>query len=218
MGVSRWLLSGLVWVCGVLPLGAAPLRVACIGDSITFGAFLPDRDVESYPARLQALSNGRLATTNLGVSGHTLIKAGKLSWWNSPAFDQAVAFQPEAVVIMLGTCDVVEPDKLAGYESDLHALVDCLSALPSAPRIWLATPPPIPTLRQWKLNWRLNHRVIPAIRRVAQTRQIPVIDVHAALRGRADLFPDNLHPDAEGAAIIARAAWDALRSDAAALP
>lgn len=201
-----------------MPLRAVPLRVACIGDSITFGAFLPNRDVTSYPARLQALSDGRLATTNLGASGHTLIKAGKLSWWNSPALAQAVEFQPEAVVIMLGTCDVVEPEKLAGYETDLHALVDYFSALPSAPCIWLATPPPIPTVRQWKLNWRLNYHVIPAILRVAQTRRIPVIDVNAALHGRADLFPDHLHPDAEGASIIAHAVWDALHPLVAAPP
>lgn len=209
MRTGWWI--ALAWAAGLGSALAAPLRVACIGDSITFGAYLPRRETEAYPARLETLSEGLIATTNLGVSGHTLIKAGRLSWWNSPAFAQAAAYRPDAVVVMLGTCDVVEPEKLAAYESDLGTLVDHFKALPSRPRVWLATPPPIPTLRQWKLNRRLNRHVIPAIHRVARTHRAQVIDVNAALRGRADLFPDDLHPNAAGADLIARTVWEALR-------
>ena len=209
MRTGWWI--GLVWAVSLGSTAAAPVRVACVGDSITFGAYLPRRETEAYPARLETLSDGQLATTNLGVSGHTLIKAGRLSWWNSPAFAQAAAYRPDAVVVMLGTCDVVEPEKLAAYESDLGVLVDHFTALPSNPRVWLATPPPMPTLRQWKLNRRLNQHVIPAIRRVARTHGAQVIDVNAALRGRADLFPDDLHPNAAGADLIARTVWESMR-------
>ena len=209
--MKKWLATGLVLAWGAARLDAAPFRVACVGDSITFGAYLPQRDVESYPARLQALANGAMVVTNLGDSGHTLIKAGRLSWWNSTAFNRLADFQPDAVVVMLGTCDIAEPDKLGAYESDLCALVDHFASLASKPRVWLATPPPIPALRKWKLNWRLNHRVIPAIRRVAQRPSVAVIDVNAALRGRPELFPDDLHPNAEGADVIARTVWESMR-------
>ncbi len=195
-----------------MSLRAAPIRVACVGDSITFGAYIPDRETAAYPARLQTLSNGRLVTTNLGVSGHTLIKAGKQSWWHSSAFAEAATFRPDVVVIMLGTCDTAEPEKLEAFESDLNALLDYFTSFPSAPRILMATPPPIPTLRQWKLNWRLKHRIIPSIHHVSQTRNTPVIEVNAALQGRPDLFPDAIHPNAEGAAIIAQTVWDSLRA------
>ena len=42
-------------------LSREPLRVACIGDSITYGDQLADRDSQSYPAVLQRLSQGRFA-------------------------------------------------------------------------------------------------------------------------------------------------------------
>ena len=122
--MKKWMFAGVVLAWGAAHLDAAPLRVACVGDSITFGAYLPQRESESYPARLEAFACGAIVVTNLGDSGHTLVKAGRLSWWNSPAFQRLADFQPDAVVVMLGTCDVVEPDKLGAYESDLRALVD----------------------------------------------------------------------------------------------
>lgn len=213
-----WWWIGLVLASGLDSIAAAPVRVACVGDSITFGAYLPRREAEAYPAQLQSLSGEWIATTNLGVSGHTLIKAGRMSWWNSPAFACATAYQPDAVVVMLGTCDVVEPEKLVDYETDLGSLVDHFKSLPSHPRVWLATPPPIPRLRQWKLNRRLNQRIIPAIRRVAQTHGATVIDVNAALHGRRGLFADDLHPNAKGADLIARTVWEALREALPAAP
>ncbi len=209
--MKKWMFAGVVLAWGAAHLDAAPLRVACVGDSITFGAYLPQRESESYPARLEAFACGAIVVTNLGDSGHTLVKAGRLSWWNSPAFQRLADFQPDAVVVMLGTCDVVEPDKLGAYESDLRALVDHFASLASKPRVWLATPPPIFSLRLWKLNWRLNHRVVPAMRRVAQRPSVAVIDVNAALRGRPELFPDDLHPNAEGADVIARTVWESMR-------
>jgi len=202
----------LACVAHAAALEAAPLRVACVGDSITYGAFIPDRENASYPALLQTLSGGKILVTNLGASGHTLVKTGKLSWWNSPAFAESAAFAPDVVVIMLGTCDVAEPEKLNDYEPDLNALLDHFAGLPSSPRILVATPPPVTTIREWKLNWRLNHRIIPAIRRTCKVRNIPVVDVNSAFQGRHHLIPDALHPNAEGAAIIARTVLDALQS------
>jgi acyl-CoA thioesterase I len=53
--------------------------------------------------------------------------------------------------------------------------------------------------------------VVPMIQRVAADRRVAVIDLYAALRGRATLFPDGIHPNAEGARLIAETVARAIR-------
>ena len=50
------------------------IKVACIGDNITFGARLEDIDKEAYPARLQVLLGDHYYVDNCGVGGCTLIR------------------------------------------------------------------------------------------------------------------------------------------------
>ena len=52
---------------------SAPLRVACVGDSITYGDKLADRETQSYPAVLAQLAGGRFLTGNFGVNGATAL-------------------------------------------------------------------------------------------------------------------------------------------------
>src|SRR4051812_40315304 len=50
------------------------VRVACVGDSITFGSGIPDREHNAYPAQLANLLGDRYEVRNFGVSGATLLK------------------------------------------------------------------------------------------------------------------------------------------------
>lgn len=54
----------------------APVKVACIGDSITYGLGLEDRDRDSYPAQLQRLLGAEYQVGNFGKSGATLLRHG----------------------------------------------------------------------------------------------------------------------------------------------
>ena len=127
-----------------LAFARPPLRVACIGDSITYGAELPDRATQSYPAVLERLAAGRFVVGNFGVNGATALE-GILcrSWTDTLACRDALVFAPDLVVAMLGINDLAFPDRLARYPADLRALVARFQRLPSAPRIFLCTLTPI---------------------------------------------------------------------------
>ena len=62
----------------VITVAAAPvaaqekIRVACVGDSITFGSGIRDRQTNSYPAQLGRLLGEKWEARNFGVSGATL--------------------------------------------------------------------------------------------------------------------------------------------------
>ena len=45
---------------------------------------------------------------------------------------------------------------------------------------------------------------------IAKEEKIPVIKLHDALSNHADLFPDTIHPNAEGAKLIAQTVANAL--------
>ena len=48
---------GIFLVCLFITIqsfASEPIRVACIGNSITYGAFIPNREMNCYPAQLQA--------------------------------------------------------------------------------------------------------------------------------------------------------------------
>ena len=178
-----------------------PIKVACVGDSITQGVGTLHPDQESYPAQLQALQGSGWEVHNFGVGGRTLLrKADPLD------FGRALKFAPEVVVIALGTNDSKTAIWAAHKEefvADYVAAIKAFEALPGHPQVWACLPPPA-----FPGNWTITEEVIrdaviPAIKKAAETAGIQVIDLQTPLLGSASLFPDKVHPNAEGAKKIA---------------
>jgi acyl-CoA thioesterase I len=197
--------------CATHPSG--PVRVACVGDSITFGSGVEGRESNSYPAVLQRLLGGNFEVQNFGVSGATLLKKGDHPYWNEEAFKQATAFKPNIVVIKLGTNDSKPQNRtnIAEFASDLRAMVDHFVALETKPRIYLCLPVPV-FQTQWGINEEsVANEVIPAIKKVAAEKKLTVIDLHTALADKKEMFPDDVHPNAVGAKLIAQTIHAAIR-------
>lgn len=197
------------------PAFPAPVRVACLGDSITFGDRLPDRSAQSYPAVLSRLAQGRVATGNFGVNGATALDIPFRAWSDTRACQNALAFKPDIVVVMLGINDLAFPDRYARYPAALRDIVVRFQSLPSSPRVFLCTPTPIaPAEEQSQANRAIQDVLIPAIRAVAAETDAQLIDIHAVFPNRLDLLPDGLHPSPEGAELIARTVLAALEAPA----
>jgi lysophospholipase L1-like esterase len=83
----------------------SPIRVACIGDSITQGVGTANQDFHSYPAQLKRMMDPHWEVVGFGYSGATLVKSCKNTYHKTPMLERALRFQPDIVVIMLGTND-----------------------------------------------------------------------------------------------------------------
>ena len=189
----------------------SPLRIACVGDSITFGDQIANRARDAYPAVLERLSGSRFAVGNFGVNGATALPIPFRAWMDTPAARDALAFAPDAVVVMLGINDLAFPERYGDFPAALESIVRRFQALPSAPRLFVCTLTPIaPADRQEHANRLIRETMNPAIRAVAAQTGARVVDVSAVFPNRLDLLPDGLHPTPGGAEIVARAVLAAL--------
>ena len=178
-----------------------PVRVACIGDSITQRVGIHNPSEDSYPARLQALLGKNWDVRNFGAGGRTMLR-------KADAFDysSALQFNPDVVIIALGTND--SKTRIWGahqseFVDDYVAMVKAFQALPGHPRVWACLPPPA-----FPGNWGITEDVIrdgviPGIKKAAETTGVRLIDLHTPLLGNSSWFPDTVHPDETGAKRIA---------------
>lgn len=198
---------------------AFSIRVACVGDSITYGAKIQDKFLHSYPAQLQQLLGGHYLVKNFGASGYALQKNANFPYWDHPNFQESCDFQPDIVLIMLGTNDT-KPYNWTGVEpflSDLEDMVTHYQTLDSHPEIYLMTPATVFT-SQLKLNtpYKMQEDIADIISQeilsFGEEHQIPVIDIHETTRTHPEYFLlDGIHPDRAGAEAIARNAFSVIQ-------
>jgi lysophospholipase L1-like esterase len=181
-----------------------PIRVACVGDSLTRGTeytlFLWDH-----------LGSTNYLLSDFGVGGTTVSNTSEKPYTNQSAYVLAQNYQPNIVIIMLGTNDACEGvnETTASFVTDYKTLIGVFQALPTKPAIYLVEPPPIYNSTGLSNNL-LNSRVLPGIQTVAAQTGATLIDANTPLQNKADLFTDGVHPDADGAKIIADAIYAKL--------
>lgn len=206
------------------------LRVACIGNSITDGYGIDMCDVNSYPAQLQQRLGGDYAVMNCGNSARTLMNSGNLPFMKEPEWRDAKAWNPDVVVIKLGTNDskkFIWDEHGKEFAGDLQKMIDTLSAIkPNAqkdvkkakPRIMLCCPikgDHADTNEYGRCRDEvIKNEIIPIIRQVAKKNKLEVIDLYDVLTlGTDDFQRDRLHPTKKGAGKIAEAVAKKIKNE-----
>lgn len=189
-----------------------PVKIACVGNSITEG---PGRNhPDSYPLQLQKMLGKGYQVKNFGVSARTLLKTGDFPYWNEPQFQQVKKFQPDILIIKLGTNDS-KPQNWAHKNAFLDDYVEMIRIfkehMPDEGKVLLCLPAPV-----FEDNWGITEQVIveemiPLIREAARRTGAEIIDLHDSLESYAPLFPDGVHPDKEGAKMLAGTVANAIQ-------
>ena len=220
MCLARLTTVVLLWLCGASWAGAAT-NISCVGDSITAGVGVSYPNVDSYPARLQKLLGTNYLVSNYGLSGATLLKQGDTTYWYTNPWlfsrGRSSANAPNIVIIMLGSNDSKPQNWVYGtnFVSDYQALIATYVTnkfLPN-PRILICTPSPASN-NSININpGILATNISPLIRQLGTNLGLQVIDMQTLLAGHSEWFPDGIHPNVKGTAVMAAIVYTALLGD-----
>ena len=191
-------------------------RVACIGDSLTWGFSLPDPRRQSYPALLQKKLGTDYVVRNFGCNGASIRFDADLPYVDTMAYDESLAWNPDLVLLMLGSNDAMPWNwDAAVFRHDYERIVTSYSELPSRPRIILIAP--IRMFRVMGVTFgglspeTLEEGVRPVIREVAEESGLQCIDL-VDLFSDARYCYDGVHPNAEGVGMMAEAVFHCAAS------
>lgn len=199
-----------------LPMtGRDRIKVACVGNSVTYGYGLKDRAHDAYPVRLQAMLGDKYEVRNFGHSGATLLTQGHNPYVKLPEFRAALYFKADLVVIHLGLNDTDPrnwPHHADEFIPNYRALIDSFRVANPKAKIWICLMTPIfHDHPRFDSGTRLWHGLIQQrIRQIAATDNVGLIDLYTPLHSHPDLFPDALHPNPEGALILAKTVFGGL--------
>ncbi|MCF3109376.1 GDSL-type esterase/lipase family protein [Niabella sp. CC-SYL272] len=194
-----------------------PVRVACIGNSVTFGWGLNAPETTAYPSQLQQLLGATYIVKNFGHSGATVLSKGHNPYFRTRAFSNMMDFGPDIAVIHLGLNDT-DPRDFPGYRDeftpDYNRLIDTIKKKNPGVKIYICSLTPIFTGHSRFLSstftwyWELQEQ----IQNIAISNNLRIIDLHKVLHNRPDLFTDaaTLHPNESGAAMIAKTVYQHL--------
>lgn len=188
------------------------VRVACIGNSITFGAGIKNRSRDSYPSVLARMLGDNYWVKNFGVSARTMLNKGDHPYMNEPAYKNALAFNPNIVVIKLGTNDSKSFNwkYKADFMKDAQNMINAFKGLPSQPKIYLCYPSKAYLTGDGINDDIISKEIIPMIKKLAKKNDLSVIDLHTAMDGMPELFPDRIHPNEKGAQVMAKAVYQSI--------
>ena len=197
---------------------AGTIKVACVGDSVTYGYGISDKEHDSYPAQLQQMLGDGYEVRNFGHNGATLLRHGHRPYNTLEEYGQALEYKADIVIIHLGLNDT-DPRNWPHYAEefipDYHTLIEDFRRDNPDVRIWICKMTPI-MHGHWRFqsgtrDWHAAEQ--EAIVKVAEGAGTGLIDLYEPLFVRPDLFPDNLHPTPEGAGIIAKTVYGAITGD-----
>lgn len=204
-------------------------RIACIGNSITFGARLTQPETASYPAVLSRLltNNGyhHYEIKNFGIGGATVLRFGTPNLWR--ILDSLKYFPPDIVVIEAGTNETVGAPRLnwehiSEFEKDYSDYIATIKKINPDCQIIISSPldmvletKDLTQARKDDLSgrrpriWELRER----IRKIAATENVFFLDLTKPFKGKANLMTtmDGVHPNQDGYHFLATLVFNYLR-------
>ena len=192
------------------------IKVACVGDSTTYGHGTSNWPKNTYPAILQNLLGEGYHVNNYGVSSHAVQDTADRPYRNLEHYQESLAYDADFVVFMMGSNDSKPENWIDGehFREDLITLLDSygdaeiiLCTLPSA----FFTEKHTENVTSHDIQPKIVDEIAQITREVAAEKGCILIDIHAlTAQHREWISEDGVHPSNEGAAAIAQEVYNIL--------
>ena len=216
--MKKYLILGLFLLITCCFYAQDKIKVACVGNSITYGTGVAEREKNAYPVKLQQMLGNKYEVGNFGKPGATLLNKGHRPYIQQQEYKDALAFAGDIVVIHLGINDT-DPRNWPNYRDefigDYRSLMQSFREVNPKTRFILARMTPLSDRHfRFESGTRDWHAEIQkAIECVAKAEGVQLIDFHEPLYSYPYILEDAVHPNAEGAAILAKTVYEGITGD-----
>ena len=189
------------------------IKVALVGDSVTYGHSIKNWPKNNYPALLSENLGDKYCVKSYGVSGSTVQPDGDQPYNKTKAYTWSHEYEADIIVLMLGSNDS-KPENWKGAEKfreEYQKLLDSYKQAENEPTILICTPPTAyypegvtEGLSNYDIQPAIIEDIAEIVKDIAKENNCMLINVNDLTDDRRDLFGnDNVHPNNKGAQAIA---------------
>ncbi|MGT2715348.1 DUF459 domain-containing protein [Streptococcus respiraculi] len=198
----------------VLTIGNGAIKVATVGDSLTYGYGLEDRERDAYPSILAEKLGNHYQVSNFGLSGRSLQSTSDYPYLQEKNAQLSLESEADIVIIMIGSNDSRGPYwNKERFTKEYGELVDRYLKMPSQPDVYLLVPPYVPTSRFGLNNDIVRTELQEIIPRIAEERGLEWINFYPLTEGCLEYYSDGLHLTPLGNQLIADRVYAAIMGE-----
>ncbi len=199
------------------------IKVACVGDSITYGLGVENWSKNNYPKVLNNLLGKDYSVSNFGVSGSCVQDTGDKPYLLTEMYQESLAYEADVLIFMLGTNDT-KTQNWKGTEVFKEKYLEVLDSYlqgEKVPKVYLGTSAmayytdgKTEGVAEFDIQPELVKEVVEVVREIAKERGYELIEIHELTREHPEWFEaDGIHPNADGAAEIAQLAAETINGN-----
>ncbi len=190
-------------------------KIAFVGDSITYGAGVTNRDSDAFASIIKAEQGNKYEIANFGKSATSALKTAKQPYVLTEEYKNSLAFEPDILFIMFGTNDIKYENWDEGKDSFIGDYVDLINSykmIKPSLKVYVGIPPRI--FKENVFGERspaiLENEGIPAVYKVIEEVGATPVDFFTPTMDSPEYFPDFLHPAEEGNKVFAKIVSDVM--------
>lgn len=194
------------------------LKVACVGDELTFGTDVEEREENCYPVQLQKYleqAEKKYRIGNFGVGGAAVQKKSKKPYIKEERYESSTEYKANLIVVMLGTNDTTDENwtDIDTFQKDYQALIKSYQELKGNPEVWLITPPMIKSDESPEMEERAKRveEVKDAIKTFGEKKKLTVLDLYSYSQEHPEWYQeDGVRLNKDGARAVADMVGDCM--------
>lgn len=198
------------------------IKVACVGDSVTYGHGVSLWHKNNYPAVLQNLLGDKYNVQNFGVSLSTVQSTGDYPYIKTHSYAPSIEYNADILIFMLGSNDSKPYNWTDSETFKQHYLnlLDSYTVGDHSPKIYLCT---LARVYYKDVNQVSGEAAFGVqadivdmmnivIKEVAAERGYKLIDIYSVTASDRSLFQfDYVHPNVNGANAIAKEVYKNIK-------
>lgn len=202
------------------------IKVACVGDSITYGHGISDWEKNNYPVQLQEILGEEYHVANFGSSGTCVNPNGDQPYTSREVYQNSLGYEADILVFMLGTNDA-KPENWTDAECFMKDYKELLNSYLTGPKIpskiyvglcaeayYTEENDPATGIAGYDIQPAIVDEIVTEIEAYFKEypEKIKIIDVHTLTEAHPEWFEkDGIHPNNDGAKAIAETVAEAIQ-------